>query len=87
MELGLKILNTEIERLQKHQEEGKLDYVDIKRLEILLKTRQLLLNRPTEIVKTTDDYSDIKDKEVLNYLKEVKSAKKTKPKTKRKSSD
>lgn len=86
MDIGLKILNEQIERLQKRQAEDKLDFSDIKQLEILLKTRELLMGRPTEI-KANEDYSDISDKDVLKYLKVMKRASKTKSKAKSKSSD
>ena len=82
MSTGLEILDIEIERLLKQQTEGALEFVDVKRLEILLKCRQLLLGQPTEIVEKKENYSHIKNQEILSYLKGKRG--KGKPKYKRK---
>lgn len=75
----LTLIKNEIERLEAASGQGSLTLEDVRKLEILIKTRKLVLGEPTEITETKDSKpkKKVSDAEVLKTLK-------PKPKTKRK---
>lgn len=75
----LSIIQNEIERLQKQSGNSGLSLDDVKKLETLIKTRQLILGEPTEITSTkTTSKKSVSDKDVLATLKPKKKAVKRK---------
>jgi hypothetical protein len=67
----LSIIDLEIKRLLAKASASGLDLSQTKQLEILIKTRQLLIGEPTEITTTAPQSCEgsISDKEILKVLK------------------
>lgn len=63
----LTIIENEIKRLRAQSKKSGLSLEDVKKLETLIKTRQLVLGEPTEITKTTDG-KPVSDAAVLEAL-------------------
>lgn len=65
---SIELINKEIERLGQKQASGQmLDINDIRSLEVLVKTRQLLMGEPTDITKELSD--DVTEADVMSILK------------------
>jgi hypothetical protein len=71
----LSIIDLEIKRLMNKASASGLDLSETKQLEILIKTRQLLIGEPTEITTTTQSCEgSIADKDILEVLKPQQGA-------------
>lgn len=71
----LSIIHNEIERLETQSGKSGLTLEDVKKLETLIKTRQLILGEPTEITSTKEaPKKKVSDKDVLAALKPKKKA-------------
>ena len=79
----LDIIATEIEELKVRSKDGGLSFAETKKLETLIKIRNLIYLQPTEIVR--NEYDDqFTDKEVLKFLQDnIKDAAKKKISRKR----
>jgi hypothetical protein len=66
--LTLNLINNEIARLSTMSNVTGLDLNDVKKLEILIKTRQLLLGEPTSITQDTSKEKEISNDELLRVL-------------------
>lgn len=62
----LGIIDREISRLEQKQNATGLELNDIRSLETLIRTRQLLLGEPTDILK--DISEDVSDSDILSIL-------------------
>jgi len=63
----LKIIEVEIQRLSQLQDSTGLSLEDVKKLETLIKTRQLILGEPTTITQSISN-KEITDDQVLSAL-------------------
>jgi hypothetical protein len=81
----LSIIESEIRRLGSKAATSGLDLSETKQLEILIKTRQLLIGEPTEITTTAQQSCEgsISDKEILKVLKTPEQGAENGKKTKR----
>lgn len=88
--VSLQLIENEIERLSKRSNNSRtgLDLDDVKKLETLIKTRQLLLGEPTDISKELGN--DLSEAQILKALKSEapkangkKKERSSKPKPKR----
>jgi hypothetical protein len=70
----LSIIDLEIKRLLAKASASGLDLSETKQLEILIKTRQLLIGEPTEITTTAQSYDLINDRDILDVLKPQQGA-------------
>jgi hypothetical protein len=83
----LSIIDLEIKRLLTRASSSGLDLSQTKQLEILIRTRQLLLGEPTEITTTAPQSCEglISDKEILKVLKNPEQGAENGEKTKKRS--
>lgn len=63
------LIQNEIERLESQSSNGSLTLEDVRKLEILIKTRQLVLGEPTTITGNSEAPKKVSDKAVLSALK------------------
>lgn len=62
----INMINIEIENLTKKQLGEGLSFEDIKRMDVLIRMRQTLINKPTEIY--IEKYDNVTDKMILDSI-------------------
>jgi len=71
---SLQLIKNEIDRLSKQSfSTSGLTLEDVKKLEILIKTRQLVLGEPTEITQNVSD-DKVSDEDILKALRKPKKS-------------
>lgn len=78
----INMINVEIENLTKKQLGEGLSFEDIKRMDVLVRMRQTLINKPTEIY--IEKYDNVTDKMILDSIAHHKVQQKQSVKAKQK---